>query len=124
MGGTITHARFNGFFTQKGIFDIKIKSRMSQTGMRYCHSILTQTKAQPNRFTPMERAIEKSSKVVDKHTSKRHRKYFKRPELNKWIDDNYMVIGKATTTKKTTPNRRKYLYLARTVKPTTPSLGL
>jgi tetratricopeptide (TPR) repeat protein len=46
----------------------------------------------------MERAIEKSTKVVDKHTlspSKRELKDIKRPELNKWIDDNYDVIARA-----------------------------
>lgn len=46
----------------------------------------------------MERAIEKSTRVVDKHTlspSKRDLKEIKRPELNKWIDDNYDVIARA-----------------------------
>ena len=46
----------------------------------------------------MERAIEKCTKVVDKHTmspSRRQQKDLKRPELNKWIDDNYDVIARA-----------------------------
>ena len=46
----------------------------------------------------MERAIEKCTKVVDKHTmqpSRRDQKDLKWPELNKWIDDNYDVIGRA-----------------------------
>ncbi|MDA1336177.1 MAG: hypothetical protein O2818_04740 [Bacteroidetes bacterium] len=46
----------------------------------------------------MERAIEKCTKVVDKHTmapSSREKKDFDRPELNKWIDDNYDVIARA-----------------------------
>ena len=46
----------------------------------------------------MERAIEKCTKVVDKHTmspSRREQKDLKRPELNKWIDDNYDVIARA-----------------------------
>ena len=46
----------------------------------------------------MERAIEKCTRVVDKHTmqpSSRDRKDLKWPELNKWIDDNYDIIGRA-----------------------------
>ena len=46
----------------------------------------------------MERAIEKSTAVVDKHTmtpSRREQKDMKRPELNKWIDDNYDIIARA-----------------------------
>ena len=80
---------------------------------------MTQTTIQPNRFIRLK-GYEKSSKVVDKHTitaSKRHRKYFKRPELNKWIDDNYMVIGKAYYYKEDYAKSEEiFLYLARTVK--------
>ena len=46
----------------------------------------------------MERAIEKCTKVVDKHTmapARRDQKNIKRPELNKWIDENYDIIGRA-----------------------------
>ena len=46
----------------------------------------------------MERAIEKCTNVVDKHTmspSRRDQKNLKRPELNKWIDENYDIIARA-----------------------------
>lgn len=46
----------------------------------------------------MERAIEKCSRVVERHAmtpGNREKKDFKRPKLNKWIDDNYTIIGKA-----------------------------
>ncbi len=46
----------------------------------------------------MELAIEKCTNVVDKHTmspSRRNQKDIKRPELNKWIDENYDIIGRA-----------------------------
>ena len=46
----------------------------------------------------LERAIEKCSNVVDKHTmqpARRDQKDIKWPELNKWIDENYDVIGRA-----------------------------
>lgn len=47
-------------------------------------------------YPQLERAIEKSSKVVDRHTMKvpkRDARKMKHPELNKWIDDNYLIIG-------------------------------
>lgn len=49
-------------------------------------------------FPQMERAIEKSSLVVERHKmepAKRDLKKSKRPEMNKWIDDNYLLIGQA-----------------------------
>jgi len=49
-------------------------------------------------FPQMERAIEKSSLVIERHTMKpqgRSKKKSKRPEINKWIDDNYLLIGVA-----------------------------
>ena len=67
----------------------------------------------------MERAIEKCSKVVDRHTmnpSKRDRKSIKRPEMNKWIDDNYTVIGSAYYMKEDFAKAEEiFLFLARTV---------
>ena len=45
----------------------------------------------------MERAIEKCSRVVDRHAMtppRSQQKDFKRPQLNRWIDDNYTLIGK------------------------------
>lgn len=47
-------------------------------------------------FPLMERAIEKSSRVIDRHKMEpagRSKKPIKRPEMNKWIDDNYLLIG-------------------------------
>lgn len=47
-------------------------------------------------FPLMERAIEKSSRVIDRHKMEpagRSKKPLKRPEMNKWIDDNYLLIG-------------------------------
>ena len=49
-------------------------------------------------FPLMERAIEKSSNVIDRHKMApqgRSKKKNKRPEMNKWIDDNYLLIGQA-----------------------------
>jgi tetratricopeptide (TPR) repeat protein len=47
-------------------------------------------------FPDMEKAIAKCEKVINKHTIKDDsKKDKKRPELNKWIDENYMVVGRA-----------------------------
>ncbi len=67
----------------------------------------------------MERAIEKCSKVVDRHTmnpSKRDRKSMKWPEMNKWIDDNYTVIGRSYYMKEDFIKAEEiFLFLARTL---------
>lgn len=47
-------------------------------------------------FPDMEKAIAKCEKVINKHTIKDDsKKNKKKPELNKWIDENYMVVGRA-----------------------------
>ena len=47
-------------------------------------------------FPDMEKAIAKCEKVISKHTIKDDsNKEKKRPEFNKWIDENYLVIGRA-----------------------------
>jgi len=52
-------------------------------------------------FPDMEKAITKCEKVISKHTIKDEGdKDKKHPEFNKWIDDNYMVIGQAYFYKK------------------------
>ncbi len=47
-------------------------------------------------YPELERAIEKSSKVVERHTmdvGSRDTRKMKHPEMNKWIDENYVIIG-------------------------------
>lgn len=118
-----THARFNGFFYAKEALkeaDVKIKQLYEPNWDEILPLYLDTDDGSAQQVYPlMERAIEKSSKVVDRHTinaSKRDRKYFKRPELNKWIDDNYMVIGKAYYMKEDFAKSEEiFLYLARTV---------
>ena len=118
-----THARFNGFFYAKEALkeaDVKIESLYEPNWDEILPLYLDTDERSAQQVYPlMERAIEKSSKVVDRHTinaSKRDRKYFKRPELNKWIDDNYMVIGKAYYMKEDYAKSEEiFLYLARTV---------
>mgnify|MGYP001246767484 CR=1 FL=1 len=118
-----TNARFNGFFFAKEALveaDEKIESLYEPNWDEILPLYLdTDEKSAQQVYPLMERAIEKCSRVVDRHTinpSKRDRKYFKRPELNKWIDDNYMVIGKAYYMKEDYAKSEEiFLYLARTV---------
>ncbi|MFN5295491.1 MAG: tetratricopeptide repeat protein [Flavobacteriales bacterium] len=47
-------------------------------------------------YPDMEKAIAKCEKVISRHTIKDDSNEDKKhPEFNKWIDDNYMVIGQA-----------------------------
>lgn len=49
-------------------------------------------------YPQMERAIEKTTNVIDRHTMnppKRDRRDMKKPEMNKWIDDNWLLMGQA-----------------------------
>ncbi len=49
-------------------------------------------------YPQMERIIEKTSRVIEKHDMnppKRGKKKMKRPELNKWIDNNWMLLGQS-----------------------------
>ena len=118
-----THAKFNGFFYASEALDEadkKIKALYEPHWDEVLPLFLdTDSKSAQQVYPLIERAIEKSSKVVDKHTlnpSKRDRKYFKRPEMNKWIDDNYTVIGKAYYLKEDFAKSEEiFLYLARTV---------
>jgi tetratricopeptide (TPR) repeat protein len=47
-------------------------------------------------YPEMEKSIEKSEKVIRRHTIKDEgKKEKKHPEFNKWIDENYMLVGQA-----------------------------
>ncbi len=50
----------------------------------------------------MDRAIEKASKVIQRHSM-----YFKRKEYVRWIDDSYLLIGKAYFYKKEFSSARR-----------------
>ena len=46
----------------------------------------------------MERVVEKTEFVIDKHemkVSKRDKRSIKKPEMNRWIDDNWLLMGQA-----------------------------
>lgn len=53
-------------------------------------------------YPQMDRAIEKASKVIQKHSM-----YFNRKEYVRWIDDSYLLIGKAYFYKKEFSSARR-----------------
>ena len=118
-----THARFNGYYYATEALedaDEKILEFHEPNWDEILPLFIeTDDKSSQQVYPLMERAIEKSSNVVDKHTlrpSKRDRKYFKRPEMNKWIDENYTVVGTAYYMKEDYAKAEEmFLYLARTV---------
>ena len=97
-----THAKYNGFFYAKEAM-AEAEVILFEEYVENWDEILPifppvdETTAQ-QVYPLMERAIEKCTNVVDKHTmspSRREQKDMKRPELNKWIDDNYDIIARA-----------------------------
>lgn len=118
-----THARFNGYHYAMLAMD-EAEEKINELHEPNYDEILplfieTEESSAQQVYPLMERAIEKCSKVVDKHTLKptrRDRKNFRRPEFNKWIDENYTVIGTAYYLKQDYPKSEEiFRYLSRTV---------
>lgn len=93
-------AHFNGHFNaeesiKKGLVKIETAYKPDYDSILPVFVIGTEETA-PDAFPEMERAIEKSEKVISRHTLKKENKDSKKhPVFNKWIDENYMVIGKS-----------------------------
>ncbi|MGB0422773.1 MAG: tetratricopeptide repeat protein [Flavobacteriales bacterium] len=97
-----TTARYNGYFyAEEAMKEGRLKIIDSYT--EDYDSILPvfiygdEASAQA-AYPQMERTIEKSSLVIERHymkPTKNGTKKMKRPEMNKWIDDNYMLIGQS-----------------------------
>ena len=118
-----TTARYNGYFYANEALkeaDIKLEEMHSERWDETLPLFLESNEEMAQQIFPlMERAIEKCTRVVDRHTmapSSRNRKSFKRPVLNKWIDDNYRVIGQSYYMKGDYPKAEEiFTYLSRTV---------
>ena len=118
-----TTARYNGYFYANEALkeaDIKLEEMHSERWDEILPLFLESNEETAQQIFPlMERAIEKCTRVVDRHTmapSSRNRKSFKRPVLNKWIDDNYRVIGQSYYMKGDYPKAEEiFTYLSRTV---------
>lgn len=95
-----TTARYNGFFYAKESLR-EGKEKLIENHKDNYDEILPiyiygSEEEASTIYPQMERVIEKSSLVVDEHTMKvsgRYKKKMERPEMNKWIDDNYLLIG-------------------------------
>jgi tetratricopeptide (TPR) repeat protein len=97
-----TTSRYNGFFyaTESVKEGVKKITASHQDDYDYILPVFiygSEEDAQ-KAFPEMERAIEKSTKVIQRHRMDppdREKKKMKRPVMNKWIDDNFLVVGKA-----------------------------
>ena len=96
-----TTSRFNGFHFARLAMeeaDQKLAETHDEDWDEVIPLFIYGTEDQADFLYPlMERAIEKCSRVVDRHAMtppSSLKKDFKRPQLNRWIDDNYTIIGK------------------------------
>lgn len=96
-----TTSRFNGFHFARLAMeeaDQKLAETHEENWDEVIPLFLYGSEDQADFLYPlMERAIEKCSRVVDRHAMtppRSQQKDFKRPQLNRWIDDNYTLIGK------------------------------
>jgi tetratricopeptide (TPR) repeat protein len=97
-----TNARFNGYYYAMEAMkeaDVILKDGYEENWDEILPVFPPVDESTAQEVYPlMELAIEKCTNVVDKHTmspSRRNQKDIKRPELNKWIDENYDIIARA-----------------------------
>jgi tetratricopeptide (TPR) repeat protein len=95
-----TTAHYNGYFNAEEL--IKKGQKTIRTAYKEDYDkilpvfIYGDKESAKSTFEDMEKAIAKCEKVIARHTIKDDsKKAKKRPVLNKWIDENHMVIGKA-----------------------------
>ena len=118
-----TTAKYNGFFYANEAHaeaDAKLEELHDERWDEVLPLFLEADEATAQQIFPlMERAIEKCTRVVDRHTMappKQLAKSMSRPVMNKWIDDNYTVIGKSYYLKGDYAKAEEiFTYLVRTV---------
>jgi len=87
-------SRYNGYFNAKEIF--KATKKQIEGGHKDDFSELIPLFIYPNEeqakglYPDMDKIVEKTSTVIDRHSI-----FINKKEYNKWIDDNYMLMGKA-----------------------------
>lgn len=95
-----TTAHYNGYFNAEEILR-KNNAKVAEAHKEDFDKILpifiyADAEAAKSAYPDMEKAIAKCEKVIRKHTiSNESKKDKKKPVLNKWIDENHMVVGKA-----------------------------
>ena len=89
-----TVSRYNGYFNAKEIYKAskqniydEHKDDFSEIIPLFIYPDESQSKAM---YPDMDKIIEKTSTVIDRHSM-----YIKKEEYNRWIDDSYMLMGKA-----------------------------
>ena len=118
-----TTAKYNGFYYANEAHaeaDAKLEELHEERWDEVLPLFLEADESTAQQIFPlMERAIEKCTRVVDRHTMappKRMTKSISRPVMNKWIDDNYTVIGKSYYLKGDYAKAEEiFTYLVRTV---------
>lgn len=89
-----TTAKYNGFFNAREIIRANVASTYNQYQNDYSELIplfIFPTEAESKSMFPdMDKVIEKCSDVIERHSI-----YIKKKEYNSWIDDSYMLIGRA-----------------------------
>jgi tetratricopeptide (TPR) repeat protein len=87
-------SRYNGYFNAKEIF--KSTKKEIEEGHKDDFSEVIPLFIYPNEeqakglYPDMDKIVEKTSTVIDRHSM-----FINKKEYNKWIDDNYMLMGKA-----------------------------
>lgn len=95
-----TTARFNGYFNAKEMM-LAMEDNLQETHQENWDELLPifiypdEERAQ-SLYPELDIMIEKCSKVINRHSMRIRNK-----EHNKWIDDNYFLIGKANFYKRT-----------------------
>ncbi len=97
-----TTARYNGFFNAKeakkgALFSLENSNEDDYDSILTIFFYPTVESVETIREN-MERVISKTELVIDKHemkVSKRDKRSMKKPEMNKWIDDNWLLMGQA-----------------------------
>lgn len=95
-----TTAHYNGYFNaeesvKKGVVKIQAAHKEDYDKILPIFIYGDEETAKAS-YPEMEKAIGKCEKVINKHTIKADgNKDKKKPKFNKWIDENYMVIGRA-----------------------------
>lgn len=89
-----TVSRYNGYFNAREIYKAN-KTRIYEENKDDFSEIIPlfiyPDEAQAKAMYPdMDKIIEKTSTVIDRHSI-----YIKKEEYNRWIDDSYMLMGKA-----------------------------
>jgi tetratricopeptide (TPR) repeat protein len=93
-------AHYNGYFNAEEILR-KGQEKISKEYKEDYDAILPlyilgTEEQQKSNYPDLEKAITKCEKVIKRHTiTDDSQKEKKHPKLNRWIDDNYMVIGRA-----------------------------